>query len=162
MARQVAISDTWTLTPGLINELKLGFARNFNPARGQLFGQELVDLLGIQGLQPAPGVENVPTVSIVGFTTVAPLAKQAAAENTYQFVDQLTYIRSRHSIKGGIEYRPQQYNAIVPAQFGSYNFTAFASGYAWADFLLGVPNTTSRNYVRPSRYARFFTVSGFL
>ncbi len=88
-ARQVAISDTWTLTPRLINELKLGFARNFNAARGELLGQELVDLVGIQGLQPAPGVENVPTVSIVGFTTVAPLAKQAPAENTYQFVDQV-------------------------------------------------------------------------
>lgn len=162
MARQVAISDTWTISSRLINELKLGFARNFNPARGQLLGQELVDLLGIQGLQPAPGVENVPTLSITGFQTVAPLAKQAPAENTYQIVDQLTYIRGKHSIKGGVEYRPQQYNAIVPAQFGSYGFTGFASGNAWADFLLGVPQTSSRNYVRPSRYARFFHLSGFI
>ena len=54
MARQVAISDTWTVTPRLINEFKLGFARNFNPARGELLGQEMVDMLGIQGLQPAP------------------------------------------------------------------------------------------------------------
>jgi hypothetical protein len=162
MARQVAISDTWTLTPQLIHEIKLGFTRNFNPARGQLFGQELVDMLGIQGLQPAPGVENVPSVTIVGFTTVAPLSKQAPAENTYQFVDQMTHIRGNHAIKTGTEYRPQQYNAPVPAQFGSYNFTNFASGYSWADFLLGLPNTTSRNYVRPSRYARFYTVNWFV
>jgi hypothetical protein len=162
LARQVAISDTWTLTPRIINELKLGFARNYNAARGELLGQELVDMVGIQGLQPAPGVYNVPAVSIVGFTTVAPLAMQAPAENTYQFVDQLTYIRDRHSIKGGFEFRPQQYNAIQPAQFGSYAFQGFASGHPWADFLLGIPQTTSRNYVRPSRYARFYTVSGFI
>jgi len=162
MARQVAISDTWTLTPRLINELKLGFARNFNPARGQLLGQELVDLLGIQGLQPAPGVENVPSLQITGFQTVAPLAKQAPAENTYQFVDQLTYIRGKHNIKGGFEYRPQQYNAPVPAQFGTYGFTGFATGNAWADFLLAIPQTTSRNYVRPTRYARFFHLAGFI
>ncbi|MBL8209831.1 MAG: carboxypeptidase regulatory-like domain-containing protein [Bryobacterales bacterium] len=162
MARQVAISDTWTITPSLINELKLGFARNFNPARGQLLGQELVELLGIQGLQAAPGVENVPALNITGFQTVAPLAKQAAAENTYQIVDQLTYIKGKHSIKGGVEYRPQQYNAPVPAQFGTYGFTGFATGNAWADFLLGVPQTTSRNYVRPTRYARFFHLSGFI
>ncbi|MCC6586188.1 MAG: carboxypeptidase regulatory-like domain-containing protein [Bryobacterales bacterium] len=162
MARQVAVSDTWTISPRLINELKLGFARNFNPARGELLGQQLVDLLGIQGLQPAPGVENVPTLNITGFQTVAPLAKQAPAENTYQVVDQLTYIRGKHSFKGGIEYRPQQYNAPVPAQFGSYGFTGFATGNAWADFLLGIPQTTSRNYVRPSRYARFYHLSWFV
>lgn len=162
MARQVAISDTWTLTSRLINELKLGFARNFNPARGQLLGQELVDQLGIQGLQAAPGVENVPTLNITGFQTVAPLAKQAPAENTYQIVDQLTYVRGKHSIKGGVEYRPQQYNAPVPAQFGTYGFTGFATGNAWADFLLAIPQTTSRSYVRPTRYARFFHLSGFI
>ncbi|MBL8222155.1 MAG: hypothetical protein JNL62_23165 [Bryobacterales bacterium] len=115
-----------------------------------------------QGLQAAPGVENVPALNITGFQTVAPLAKQAAAENTYQIVDQLTYIKGKHSIKGGVEYRPQQYNAPVPAQFGSYGFTGFATGNAWADFLMAVPQTTSRNYVRPTRYARLFHLSGFI
>ncbi len=162
MARQVAISDTWTIGPRLINELKLGFARNFNPARGQLLGQELVEMLGIQGLQAAPGVENIPSVGILGFHTVNQLGKQAPVENTYQLVDQITHIKGKHTLKAGVEYRPQQYNAPVPPQFGSYNFTAFATGYSYADFLLGLPNTTSRNYVRPSRYARFYHLSWFL
>jgi hypothetical protein len=162
MARQVAISDTWTISPNLINEFKAGFARNFNPRQGILLGQELVDLLGVQGLQPAPGIENAPTVSIVGFHTMNQIAKAAPAENTFQFVDQLTHIRGKHTIKGGVEYRPQQYNDFIQPQFGTYSFTAFASGYSYADFLLGLPNTTSRNYVRPPRYARFYFLSGFL
>jgi len=162
MARQVAISDTWTLSPRLINELKLGFSRNFNPARGQLLGQELVEMLGIQGLQLAPGVENVPSLPITGFQTVAPLSKQAPAENTYQFVDQLTFVRGKHSIKGGFEFRPQQFNGPIFPQFGSYAFTGFATGNAWADLLLAIPQTTSRNYVRPNRYARFYQLSGFI
>jgi hypothetical protein len=161
-ARQIAISDTWTLTPRLINELKLGFVRNFNPRRGELLGQELVNQLGIQGLQPAPDVYNVPTISVVGFTTVAPIASGAPAENAFQYVDQLTYTRGSHTFKGGVEYRPQQSDSPVPAQFGSYNFTAFASGHAWSDFLLGIPNTTSRNYVRPNRYTRFYALSWFI
>ncbi|MEX2263148.1 MAG: carboxypeptidase-like regulatory domain-containing protein [Bryobacteraceae bacterium] len=162
MARQVAISDTWTITPRLINEFKVGFARNFNPRQGTLLGQDLVDLVGIQGLQPAPGIENVPTVNIVGFHTFNQIAKAAPAENTYQVVDQLTHIRGRHTIKGGFEFRPQQYNDFIQPQFGTYGFTAFASGYSYADFLLGLPNTTSRNYVRPPRYARFYSLSGFI
>ncbi len=162
MARQVAISDTWTLTPNLINEFKAGFTRNFNPRQGILLGQDLVNELGIQGLEPAPGVENVPTLSITGFQAMSQIAKAAPAENTFQFVDQLTHIRGAHTIKGGIEFRPQQYNDFVRPQFGTYSFTGFASGHPWADFLMGVPQTTSRNYVRPPRYARFYFLTGFI
>jgi hypothetical protein len=162
MARQVAISDTWTITPTLVNEFKAGFARNFNPRAGILFGQELVDQLGIQGLQPAPGVENIPSLTITGFQTMTQIANAAPAENTFQFVDQITHIRGRHTIKAGVEYRPQQYNDFQRPQFGTYNFTGFASGNAWADFLLGIPQTTSRNYVRPPRYARFYFLTGFV
>ncbi|MBL8292025.1 MAG: carboxypeptidase regulatory-like domain-containing protein [Bryobacterales bacterium] len=161
MARQVAISDTWTITPTLINEFKAGFARNYNPREGVLLGQELVDQLGIQGLQPAPGVQNVPTLSITGFQAMSQIAKAAPAENTFQFVDQMTKISGKHTFKGGVEYRPQQYNDFQRPQFGTYGFTGFATGHAWADFLLGVPQTTSRNYVRPPRYARFYHLSGF-
>ena len=162
MARQVAISDTWTITPTVINEFKAGFARNFNPRQGILLGQDLVNELGIQGLQPAPGVENVPTLGITGFQAMSQIAKAAPAENTFQFVDQITIIRGAHSLKGGVEFRPQQYNDFVRPQFGTYNFTGFASGNAWADFLLGIPQTTSRNYVRPPRYARFHFLTGFI
>ena len=162
MARQVAISDTWTITPSLINEFKAGFARNFNPRQGTLLGQELVEQLGIQGLEPAPGVENVPALNITGFHSMSQIAKAAPAENTFQFVDQLTKISGRHTFKGGLEYRPQQYNDFVRPQFGAYNFTGFATGNAWGDYLLGIPQTTSRSYVRPPRYARFYHLSGFI
>ncbi|NUN02813.1 MAG: carboxypeptidase regulatory-like domain-containing protein, partial [Bryobacteraceae bacterium] len=161
MARQVAISDTWTITPTLINEFKAGFARNYNPREGILLGQELVERLGISGLEPAPGVANVPSLTITGFQAMSQIAKAAPAENTFQFVDQLTKISGKHTFKGGVEYRPQQYNDFRRPQFGTYNFTGFATGNAWADFLLGIPQTTSRNYVRPPRYARFFHLSGF-
>lgn len=161
MARQVAISDTWTITPTLINEFKAGFARNYNPRRGILVGQELVDLLGVQGVPPAPGVFNVPTVSILGFHTVGQLAMAAPAENTFQFVDQLTKIRGRHTFKAGVEYRPQQYNDFVRPQFGTYTFNNTYSNYSYADFLLGFPQSSSRNTVRPPRYARFYFLSGF-
>ncbi len=162
MARQVAISDTWTITPTVINEFKAGFSRNFNPRQGTLLGQDLVNDLGIQGLEPAPGVENVPNLTMIGFQAMSQIAKAAPAENTFQFVDQVTHVRGAHTLKAGLEFRPQQYNDFVRPQFGTYNFTGFASGNSWADFLLGIPQTTSRNYVRPPRYARFYFLSGFM
>src|SRR5262245_768742 len=145
------ISDTWTVSPQLINELKIGFARGFNPREGSIGGQELIDFLGIQGLpQVPPEVKNIPSVSITGFHTVFQVAKAQPAENTFQLIDQVTYIKGRHTIKGGAEYRPQQFNEYVSPMFGTYGFTNRFTGYAYADFLLGLPNTTSRTYARDS------------
>ena len=161
--RHVAISDTWTLTPRLINELKLGYARNYNPRAGILAGQELIDLLGIEGLpRQASDVKNIPTVSISGFQTMTQIANQAPAENTVQITDQLTFIRGRHTIKTGAEFRPQQYNNFVVPSFGSYSFTNRFSGFAYADYLLGLPQNTSRTFVRPPQTARFWFASGFV
>jgi hypothetical protein len=90
------------------------------------------------------------------------LARQAPAENTFQFIDQMTWIKGRHTLKWGGEYRPQQYNNFSYPTFGTYNFTNAHTGFGYSDFLLGLPNTTSRTYVRPPRYARFWFLSGFL
>jgi hypothetical protein len=161
--RLAAVSDTWTISPRLVNELKVGFARGYNPREGELSGQEIVDLLGIQGLPRQPlDVRNLPTVSISGFQTIAQVAKAAPAENTFQVIDQVTHIRGRHTLKTGGEYRPQQYNEFVQPMFGSYTFTNRFTNYAYADFLLGVPQSTSRNYVRPSQAARYWFLSGFI
>ena len=157
------ISDTWTVSPQLINELKIGFARGFNPREGSLGGQELIDFLGIQGLPRVPAeVRNIPSVSITGFHSVFQVAKAQPAENTFQLIDQVTYIKGRHTIKSGAEYRPQQFNEYVSPMFGSYGFTNRFSGHAYADFLLGLPNSTSRTYARDSQAGRTWFLSGFI
>lgn len=159
----IALSDTWTLTPRLINEFKVGFSRSYNPREGELAGQPLIDSLGIQGLPREPDdVRNIPTVSITNFASPFQVAKQAPAENSFQVVNQISWIKGQHTIKAGGEYRPQQYNDYIYPSFGSYSFTNRFTGYSYSDFLLGVPNTTSRVYVRPPQSARFWNLAGFI
>ena len=146
----IALSDTWTLRPNVINEFKIGFSRSYNPREGEVSGQKVIDMLGVQGLPRQPeSVRNVPTVSITNFVSIFQVAKQAPAENSFQAVNQVSWIKGQHTIKAGGEYRPQQYNDYVFPSFGTYNFTNRFSGYSYSDFLLGFPNTTSRVYVRP-------------
>ena len=90
------------------------------------------------------------------------MAKQAPAENSFQAVNQISWIKGQHTIKAGGEYRPQQYNDYIFPSFGTYNFTNRFSGYSYSDFLLGLPNTTSRVYVRPPQSARFWNLAGFI
>ncbi|HUQ95465.1 MAG TPA: TonB-dependent receptor [Bryobacteraceae bacterium] len=161
--RLAAISDTWTLSPRLINEFKAGFSRNLNPREGVLKGQPLIDELGIQGLPPQPAtIGNIPIVQIQGFQQVAQAAGQIPAENTYQFTDQITYIRGRHTIKAGYELRPQQSNDFIYPQFGTYSFTNRFTGFGYSDFLLGLPQTTQRTLPRPGQYSRYFSTSAFV
>ena len=160
--RLAAISDTWTISPGLINEFKAGFSRNLNPRGGVLKGQDLVDLLGIQGLTPQPNVANIPIVQIQGFQQVAQVAGETPAENTYQFTDQVTHLRGRHTLKAGYELRPQQSNDFIYPQFGTYSFTNRFTGFGYADFLIGLPQTTQRTAPRPGQYSRYWSTAAFL
>ncbi|MEO7649378.1 MAG: carboxypeptidase-like regulatory domain-containing protein, partial [Bryobacteraceae bacterium] len=161
--RLAAISDTWTLSPRLINEFKAGFSRNINPREGVLKGQELIDFLGIQGSPPQPAnIGNIPIVQIQGFHQVAQVAGQIPAENTFQFTDQITHIRGRHTIKTGYELRPQQSNDFIYPQFGTYSFTNRFTGFGYSDYLLGLPQTTQRTLPRPGQYSRYFSTSAFV
>lgn len=161
--RLAAVSDTWTISPRLVNEMKLGFARGYNPREGELSGQEIIDLLGIQGVPRQPvSVRNLPIVSISNFHTAGQVAKQAPAENTFQGIDQITYIRGRHTVKSGVEYRPQQYNDYIWPMFGSYSFTNRFTGYSYSDFILGIPHGTGRTHDRPPQSSRYWFLSGFL
>ncbi|HUS07801.1 MAG TPA: carboxypeptidase-like regulatory domain-containing protein, partial [Bryobacteraceae bacterium] len=159
----VALSDTWTLRPNLINEFKLGFSRSYNPREGEITGQEVIDMLGVQGLprQTEP-INNIPSVSISNFVSIFQVAKQAPAENSFQAINQVSWIKGQHTVKMGGEYRPQQYNDYIYPSFGSYSFTNRFSGYSYSDFLLGLPQSTSRTYVRPPQSARFWFLSGFV
>ncbi|MFN0170601.1 MAG: carboxypeptidase regulatory-like domain-containing protein [Bryobacteraceae bacterium] len=161
--RLAAISDTWTLSPRLVNEFKAGFSRNSNPRGGVLSGQDLIDYLGIQGLPPQPrDIVNIPIVQIQGFHQVAQVAGQIPTETTYQLIDQVTHIRGRHTIKTGVEFRPQQTNDYIFPQFGTYSFTNRFSGYGYADFILGLPQTTQRTLPRTGQSSRFWSTSAFV
>jgi len=162
-APQGHISSTYTIAPSLINEAKAGIARHWVTTGGPLPGQELIDFIGIQGLVRQPPEERAaPNISITGFQGISWGGDNRRVANTYQFSDQLTWIHGRHTLKTGVEYRPQQYNGPARPGFGVYAFTNRFSGHAYADFLLGLPNTTRREQERPLLYARWHTASGFV
>jgi hypothetical protein len=159
---QGVLSDTWILTPRMINIAKFGLTHTANDFGGAIQGQPLVDALGITGLQVAPDDKTgIPSVYLNNFTSPYQLPDSQPTEQTVQFVDQVTYERGSHTLKAGAEYRPMQAEQYFNPTFGSYSFTGAFSNFDYADFLLGLPQTTGYTYPRTPQYTRLWYLNAF-
>ncbi len=113
----VTLSEYHTFTPSLTNEFRFGFNRYFNTySAGNFSGfgsyqfpnLTLDDLSGIQ-VGPDPN------------------APQYGAQNTYQGVDNVSWVKGKHNFKFGAEYREY----IAPSSFtqrvrGDYEWSSTA------------------------------------
>jgi hypothetical protein len=95
-ARKVIFTDAWSISSRFINDFRASYSR----------------LNGPNDLVPAQ-FSNFPNVEIDEFgSNVGPysLAPQGYTQNIYQLVDNLSYIRGKHTFKFGVEGR----NYIAP------------------------------------------------
>lgn len=161
-AHQGVFSDTYVISPLLLNVAKVGFTRATIVHYGSTPGQSVIDKLGIQGV-PAQGPTawGIPSISISGIQSPTEIANNRTPDQTIQFTDQMTWQKGAHTFKWGLEYRPQYFSTQNNPSFGSYGFNGVFSGNSYADFLLGLPDTTSYSYVRASEYATFYFASAF-
>jgi hypothetical protein len=90
-ARKYILTDAWTISSRVINDFRLSFSR----------------LSGPNSLPPAqfanfPNVEIDPFGSNLGPFSLAP---QGYVQNVYQAVENVSYIRGKHTFKFGVEGR---------------------------------------------------------
>lgn len=160
--RSVVISDTHSITPSLVHEIKLGFNRTVSASTDINFGTDVQSMLGIQGIDnPAndPGIAGMPQFSFGGAIPIAASVNRnnsTSTQNTYQILDNISWFRGRHTVKFGVDIRHMQVNSEVqPLNVrGSYSFDDRLAGLGYANFLLGLPTGSSRGIARPNAYPR--------
>ncbi len=153
--RSLALSETHTFSPTLVNEFRAGYNR-INAHRFQLnFDKNVAGdpAYGIKypGVPFAPLNGGLPEIDFadgtvtIGSSTFLPSLE---IQNSYVFSDNFTWVRGRHSLKFGTEIRREQFTIFQPAAsrgnlgFGS-DFTdnpaaPSSGGSAFASFLLGI------------------------
>lgn len=152
--QNVSISDIYSFTPTLYNQLNIGWARDHNYISGSLDGAATTKAIGLQGTSPV-SVHGGPAISISGgFTALTPSTPfQDITENIFNLRDDISYIRGRHRLKFGAVYTRGMSAQVafgVNNFFGNFSFNGFATGgagraeNAFADFLLGIPLTAFR------------------
>jgi hypothetical protein len=151
--RQYMVSNTRVLSSAVVNEFRFGYTKFYNTTGPELaFTRDVVSELKIPGLAGGPPVQwGIPNVSLQGVWAGFGNGSEGPYENNnsaMQFVNNLSWIRGKHSFKFGGEIRQDRYNQ-VGNQFarGQFTFqrnatnnpavTSGRTGDPFADFLLG-------------------------
>ncbi len=162
--KQVVISETHIFSASSFNEARFGFSR-LNLRSFQLnYGKDVSAQIGIPGSN-VPGdilTSGLAGILTTGLTSLGDGGVPAiiVSEN-YQWDDNLTKIKGKHTLKFGVQVRRLRYNAfqsLMPR--GSLTFTAFyttnpaapnGTGLGAAEDILGRPQSGVIAYVQGTR-----------
>lgn len=160
----LVLSDTHVISPAAVNEFRFGWSEDQSEYSGPRRGMDVVQASGLdlRDLQDAPGL---PRMDITGFQSIFQGNKGGWEWNTFHVIETLHYTRGKHNLRFGFQYgRYRGINiATSPsATFGTYGFNGRFSGNPYADFLLGIPNTSQRNTSLGEVYPLRSTWEGFV
>jgi hypothetical protein len=164
--RNAYISETHTFSPTLINEFRFGYARDYSVLGGIHKGAQLIDQFGLQGINTAnkQGFAGVPSINFDNFSSMFEYPSYFWMSEIFEVLDNVTYVKGKHSIKTGLLLRRSRANIseCCESDFGTLNFDGFATGFDYADFLLGFPHSTSRFDRSSPRYNRYMDLGLFV
>ncbi len=161
------VSWNHTFSPRLINEFRTGATYHRNSYFLDVIGSDLIQKFGIQGITTT-GIHDAPIFRIDPVTYVDYDDFDDSYYNnpstTLQWIDNLSWTRGRHSVKFGVDVIRDRLNetAITSLIYGGYNFTGVFTGFGYADFLLGIPQTSELASPTPPRYLRGTTTGLYI
>ena len=166
--KNASFDETHTFSPRLINDFKLGTARQNFPFQAASFNQGWTTKLGLPASVPDV---VVPTITTNGYTAFSTGTVGFRGALTWDASDTLNLVIGNHSLKFGAEYRllfGNNYQTGAPS--GNFTFvptvtgnpqSQSGTGSAYADFLLGaVSSATIGTYAGESE--KGYTMSGFV
>ena len=158
------ISDNFAIRPNLLNEARFGFTRrrsdlHHRPARRRSHQRARADPALDQpaGRHRHTVGRRSPATRNFGESQEEPLT-----QDNWQFADNVTWLKGRHTIKGGFDIK--WFNWTSPVNFtGADDFGVFrfnnniqagGTGHPFANFLLGLPDRRRSDGVRTERRRR--------
>jgi len=156
------LEDTHAFGPSLVNEFRAGLTRYSEHDRSAFGSQDVNAAFGL----PGPGATNLDGFPRFTILNLASLGDSSSTPfnltiNTYDVGEALSWTRGRHMLKFGADIlRTQFFQQLSNNVRGTYNFLGRWTSYPWADFLLGLPDSTSRQSTSLTTYL-FSTDAGF-
>ncbi|MBZ5516678.1 MAG: hypothetical protein LAN62_17880 [Acidobacteriia bacterium] len=143
--RNLALGLTSVFRPTLINDFRFGYAYFFGTKEAQNIHSGFLQQLGIER---APGSTNmgIPAINVPGYADMGEsdiFQPQIRRNSTFQFTDNLVWVKGRHTFKFGADVRRLRLFYLVE-DFGQGIFSfsdglSSVTGNSFADFLIGRP-----------------------
>jgi hypothetical protein len=140
------VGYTHTLTPTLVNDFRIGRNRldtdnlNYFTVNGL---KNAGTSLGITAFDGDTRYNNpgTPEFNVTGFNGLGNAGSDwYQADSTYQLSEQLSWSHGAHNIMAGMEFRRlATAREATNSPRGAFTFNGTQSGYAPADFILGIP-----------------------
>jgi hypothetical protein len=156
--RSLLISDTYTITPRLLNEFRYGFTNVITSVNFPIQGSTALSQLDLDNVNISqhPLTHAFPTFNFsagTGFSsnlnTGTMIGRDKAGvtqSKTTQFSDNVTFTLGKHSFKAGLDIRRVRYfdlESFAPEfasdDFGTFVFQPTFTGNSFGDFLEGAP-----------------------
>lgn len=122
----------WIIRPNVYNHTTVSFDRWLVVEYALSNGAGWNQLLGITGIPYDAG--GPPSINFSGVVPYSGLGlgvqKGTQTVNRWQFLDDITWVKGRHTIKAGFEYRHHQmpYTGLIAYRMGTYNFAQTETG----------------------------------
>jgi hypothetical protein len=144
------VKHTWVINPSTMNQISYGASRLNIPITNPTIDGNWVERAGIKGLPPGDATQSFPEVAFAGPNSPAGWRGTDArpfldALNNFTFQDNIQWIRSKHSVKGGFQMQSLQDN--YRARWDGTFFNATFSNVQTAGFNNGtLMNNTGNSY----------------
>lgn len=144
----IASEYDWTLSPATLNQARFGYTRRDVNQRSLQNGG-----ITVPGAPQSTFPSTLPIFTVTGYQQIGPTtaANEDFTTSVTEFLDTLSMVRGRHTLKFGTDLRREALDIVNPANpTGSYAFTTTgtdsstgATGNALASLLLGQVNAFS-------------------
>ncbi len=170
---------TWnhTYSSRLILNLRASYNRNRNALIPYFaYGEDISGNLGITGNSREAVNYGPPNLSFTNYGDLTDAGHSLRRVHTFTQSGGLTSLTGKHSIRSGIEVKRTRLNTVAESDpRGTFTFTGLATslldssgnaaagtGYDFADFLLGFPQTSSIRYLGADVYLRATSLAAYV
>lgn len=159
------------------NSATLTFSRNVtvgNPFFA--YSSDVASELGITGTSQLPINYGPPNLSFTNFGSLSDSSATSTHSQTFNFTDNITYVlKKKHNLTFGYLFRRLDQDSLSNQNArGSFSFSGLltselsasgqpvsGTGYDFADFLLGLPQSSSVRFGTSPIYLRSWATSGY-